>query len=1517
MKKKIFSISFALVLVLCVSLVMAVPAGAVAAVTVETVPVGNPGNAADGTGYGAVAYAYDIGKYEVTAGQYTVFLNAVAGTDPYGLYNTGMDSYGCRIERTGTDGNYSYSVAPDWADRPVNFVSFWDACRFANWLHNGQGSGDTETGAYTLTADGITNNTVTRNEGWQWAVASEDEWYKAAYHDGLTGNYFDYPTASDSMPSNDLLAPDGGNNANFWQDGDYALGGPYYRTLVGEFELSESPYGTFDQGGNVWEWNDPGVETPYRCLRGGSFAPYMGAPPMSYYFLGAELRGDFLPTKEFNDIGFRVVLQTAPPVPSEVWVDDDYTAGSCGGHTWLYDSFTNIQNGIDAVAEGGTVNVAAGTYSEQVNIEKSLTITGAGQDTTHIVSPDPTTMTIYDYFGCKGENQRYIVHRGTNIPVVRIAASDVTFEGFHVDLNDQAFFDVLGTGSDPAYSKGVGILVDHVETTPGTPDAFTGIIIQNNKVDGLLWDDYSDCIKVLAQATVNINHNTLYGYGESAISAQGMDTPRAAFYPTVTANDNTMYGGSGAREGNHYFFGVGYWSGATGSADGNTIYNAPNSNGYALNSWTPNPVSFTNNIILTDGGTVGGLGAQLYESSNLVFSGNDVQDQGLAGAIAKVNDVGGPVITITNNNITNCIDGFIGDGLIAGSVTLHYNNFSGIAGGHYALDMAGHGVSIWGSADPCTITADATCNWWGDASGPYHATNPLATGNEVSDNVCYSPWLGATIDTTPMTFIVDDIGPPPAAGYIQTAINAANPGDTINVAAGTYTEGLIIIDKDLSIVGDPLDKPVITPTEDTGTSLNEKGWFRISDATVNFENLVFDGTGKKIWAAIIYQEEGGTGGTVENCDFLNIRYDQYKGRAIAIYGPYVEVLGCTFTNIERVGILIYGVHDPTTALIKGCTYTGKGDVDALDYAFEVSAGASATIEDSIVTACTGVASSDGSTSAGIYVHGKWAETSATYATITGNTISDTSCAIAVGYSQVTDESVVEAHFNNIEGNDYGVESYGPQVQVDATNNWWGDASGPGGVGPGTGNEVSTNVDYDPWLGASVEDSKSQTVTNDTVDATDEADTEVVVAGTATVTVTQYSSNPGTGFGGDTGKYIDVHIDDPSGVTEIEIRVYYTDAEITGLVETSLILRWWDGTSWIACSDRGVNTTDDPPYSGYMWAKIRNDTIPTLAQLSGTPFGGGGTKIGLFSPTKYHLIIDMLGEITQVEIDYCLNTTLEECEAYDAGKVHLLELEYDTLIRCGDYDGCDCYPKIIVMSLSDESITPPEGMAIVGDIYDFTGYKDTRRQIACQLATYFDPVASVLLNYDPALLPPGATDPVIAFYNHDLGQWVILPPDTGRVAEVGVVSGLAAYFASPFAVLVNVLPPPPTTPEPPAPAPAHFVASGLSILPAEIKVGENVIISLNVANDGEETGTYIVELKINGQTIDSQVVTLDGGQSESVSFTVTETEAGQYEVTVSGLSGSFGVVKTSIWWIFIIIAAVVIIGGLLAWRFRKR
>lgn len=77
----------------------------------ETVAVGDAGNTGDSRygGYGAVDYNYNIGKYEVTAKQYTNFLNAKAKTDDYGLYNSNMwdDGYGCRIQQSGDSGNYS------------------------------------------------------------------------------------------------------------------------------------------------------------------------------------------------------------------------------------------------------------------------------------------------------------------------------------------------------------------------------------------------------------------------------------------------------------------------------------------------------------------------------------------------------------------------------------------------------------------------------------------------------------------------------------------------------------------------------------------------------------------------------------------------------------------------------------------------------------------------------------------------------------------------------------------------------------------------------------------------------------------------------------------------------------------------------------------------------------------------------------------------------------------------------------------------------------------------------------------------------------------------------------------------------------------------------------------------------------------------------------------------------------------------------------------------------------------
>ena len=287
---------------------VALSAAQAQAETIVTVPVGNP-NANDTTGYGGVSYAYNIGKYEVTNAQYTEFLNGVDpnGTNLLSLYISQMGfGFGGIGFSPGNPSGSKYAVLSGRGNMPVNFVSFWDACRFANWLGNGQGSADTENGAYTLTTDGMNNNTVTRNANWTWAVASENEWYKAAYYDpnkaGGAG-YWLYPTGSNNAPTAEgppgTDATNGSANCN-GVVGDVADVGAY------TYKPSTSPYGTFDQGGNVWEWNEAIRLSSSRGSRGGAFS-------IDSYYLLASYDGDIrTPVDENFFTGFRVASVPEP-----------------------------------------------------------------------------------------------------------------------------------------------------------------------------------------------------------------------------------------------------------------------------------------------------------------------------------------------------------------------------------------------------------------------------------------------------------------------------------------------------------------------------------------------------------------------------------------------------------------------------------------------------------------------------------------------------------------------------------------------------------------------------------------------------------------------------------------------------------------------------------------------------------------------------------------------------------------------------------------------------------------------------------------------------------------------------------------------------------------------------------------------------------------------------------------------------------------------------------------------------
>jgi hypothetical protein len=387
---------------------------------------------------------------------------------------------------------------------------------------------------------------------------------------------------------------------------------------------------------------------------------------------------------------------------------------------------------------------------------------------------------------------------------------------------------------------------------------------------------------------------------------------------------------------------------------------------------------------------------------------------------------------------------------------------------------------------------------------------------------------------------------------IQGAIDAAGPGDTIMVAAGEYDAFAVKGKTNISIISAQgatiTTANLITPLPVVGNA-----WVMAAvygSQNINIQGINFDGTG-------------------------------VSGKTVVVGIAYVDSTGTiTDLTVENViatdlgaGVAIIGDVSTSTVEITGATISSNDDT-------------------------------------GIYVCGG---------------------------------STLEAHFNNIIGNsECGLLNDGGEM-VDATYNWWGHASGPRHLtNPlARGNAIIGDVDFKPWLGAALVTVKTETVTNGTVDAKAEADTEVAVNGTATVTISKlvvkgtatvaiakYASNLYLTTSHDFVGYAapasldfvasaefeelnifrDVRVINTTPGTGIEIRLYYTDAEVRGFNETTLRLFWWNGDGWVLCSPdaaSGVSTTNTEGYSGYMWAKITATTTPSLADLQGTPWGGYG------------------------------------------------------------------------------------------------------------------------------------------------------------------------------------------------------------------------------------------------------------------------------------------------------------------------
>jgi len=312
----------------------------------------------------------------------------------------------------------------------------------------------------------------------------------------------------------------------------------------------------------------------------------------------------------------------------------------------------------------------------------------------------------------------------------------------------------------------------------------------------------------------------------------------------------------------------------------------------------------------------------------------------------------------------------------------------------------------------------------------------------------------------------------------------------------------------------------------------------------------------------------------------------------------------------------------------------------------------------------------------------------------------------------------------------------------------------------------------------------------------------------------------------------------------------------------------------------------------------SDTATKTWIIPKRPSGGGG---GGCPPIKY-LTVDWDGKNTTRRLRSNDELALDLLGPSPDSR-HSLLLEQDT--HAPVVDG-ETYYLITIRELEDIPPLPENTEAIMA--FDVT-----------PTGAVFNKDIFLTLGFYQSQLPEDALEETttIAYYG-DVSGWVPLESTQGERDGMLTLS-VAIDHLNIFAVLIEVAPSPPS--------PAHFVASGLSIETSEEKIwetitfvtktGENVAISSNVANDGGEEGTYTVELKLDGETVDTETVLLSAGLSHQVSFTVSGLDYGQHEVEVDGLSGEFTTSRTVTWWLIIVIIVVI---GLIIWGviwFRRR
>jgi hypothetical protein len=753
-------------------------------------------------------------------------------------------------------------------------------------------------------------------------------------------------------------------------------------------------------------------------------------------------------------------------------------------------TFATLQAAVNAANPGDTLMADAGTYAEQVTINKSITLEGAqhGVDARNRSGPE----SIVTGTGNGG------------LTPFNITASDVTIDGFTVQgaTNPNLF------GAGIRLAPGVSgshiindILEDNVvglfltNTSSADQAVVQNDLFQNNTQSGPAGgtDIYTDQFVAgsggVNNALIEGNTFTNAAFVEQAFALGVSNTGTTPFTAITFSNNSVTNHGRGV-----YFFGT---SGAT--VTDNTITGASH---YAVglfgSNGTPANANFTisNNALDINGS--GGAGVFLSDDTTPGFA--------YSGALTLAGDhyaTGGTDRSVDNESAT--------------PIDATGETFNGVAASSATTGQ------LFAVADTVVDAID----------GPAFGLVRLAAGNVyVTPNSFFAPTT-----TTP---------------DIQRGIDAASAGDTVNVAAGTYI-GQLDVPKAITLLGQGnttvIRSPATLAQEFTSAGNPYKPIVYVHDTTATVNDLEIDGNGQgnanNRFVGLAYYNAGGT---AENLTIIGVRDNPLDGvqHGVAIYAVDADaasrslaISNSSLSDYQKGGIVVSGAG--LTATITGNTVTGAGATTLIaQNGIEIASGAVATVTGNTVSGneyggtgsgadpaadvqATGVlliGAGAGNTvsnnvldgnDVGIYNNAAATTTIGTNtlgattanrfegifldqgnANVTGNTITGGNIGVAafvfdgntgntggtltnniihgasVAAVVVGDTSTnasftlqVVANNNDLSGNATGINNESTTL-VDASGNWWG-ATTQAGVRADANNGV--NVDYTPWLGS--------------------------------------------------------------------------------------------------------------------------------------------------------------------------------------------------------------------------------------------------------------------------------------------------------------------------------------------------------------------------------------------------------------------------------------------------------------------